>query len=136
MVKKNLIVCIIDDDDIHQYIMQTAINGVVEVKKIIPFLSAGEALHFLSDVISDVEKIPDIIFLDLNMPEMDGREFLAELTPFFNRLAKKPKIWVLSSSTLKSDVEIKLEFPIIESYFIKPLGIEEIHEKIKQVSIE
>ena len=126
----SLNVCVVDDDDIHQYVMETTLEDVAQVKHIFGFMSAIEALDYFIENKSKSDKLPDILFLDLNMPGMDGREFLAALNTHYKHLAKQPHIWVLSSSTLKADLEIANEYPIVNKYFTKQISYEEIQDQI------
>jgi CheY-like chemotaxis protein len=66
--------------------------------------------------------MPDILFLDLNMPVLDGWQFLQE----FGMLEKKIKmpIYILTSSNYEGDLIKSKEFDVVKGYIVKPLSKE------------
>lgn len=72
--------------------------------------------------------LPDYIFLDVRMPEMDGFQFLEEL----NNLPKEPLkyicVFMLSSSLDQKDIVRSQQFPMVKSFLSKPLDIQTIKE--------
>lgn len=91
---------LIDDDEDDQEIFVTAASAVSESVRCIAILDAREALRKLSDK----EINPDVIFLDLNMPIMNGQQFLSELKKHHELRAIPVIIFSTSSShhTIKS----------------------------------
>ena len=73
--------------------------------------------------------LPDIIFLDLNMPVMDGWEFLNEFLKIKNNLNKKITLYVVSSSIDPRDLERVKSFNMVTDYLIKPIELKKF-EKI------
>jgi CheY-like chemotaxis protein len=100
------------------------LEGVFEEKEILTFLSAKEALHSLTQC-SD-EEIPDIILLDLNMPEMDGWQFLNALAPYESRFKERCRIYILTSSIVFSDEAKAKENPMVSGIIHKPISAENI----------
>jgi CheY-like chemotaxis protein len=122
------IACIIDDDSINQFIIKRVIEDHNFTKKIIPFLNGREAIDYLSDNINVLENLPDLIFIDINMPVMNGWDFL-EL--FKNlKFPKKILIYLLSSSIDKTDFEKSKTFQEVTGYLLKPLKNEQLIEII------
>ena len=115
-------VLLIDDDATTNFIHKIVLNkvGIEEVY---------EALNGL-DAINHLEKsCPDIIFLDINMPLMDGWEFLEEKER--KELCKNVKIVMLSSSIRSEDKKKAESYFSVIAYFEKPLNVEKI-EELKQ----
>jgi CheY-like chemotaxis protein len=104
-MKKIKAVLLIDDDEPTNFIHKKIIQGTDLVEAIHIAHSGQEALNFLSR--KDNEKpIPDLIFLDINMPAMDGWEFLAQYKMLTNTATEKIIIVMLTTS-LNPDDEMK-----------------------------
>lgn len=117
-------VMLIDDSEIDNFINQKMIEGCNIAEKIYIHTSSKSALEFLKNIerTSDVTKnlIPEIIFLDINMPIMDGFQFLDE----FDKLSesfKSVKVVMLTTSINPSDIERSSKNKYIIKYINKPL---------------
>ena len=135
-MSKPLIICIIDDDDVYQFTITKAIKKNSIVKKILVFSDGKEGIDFLIDNIANVEDIPDIIFLDINMPIMDGWQFLEEYVKLKPRVGKKVTIYMISSSVDPVDVTRAKAMSEISDYLIKPIKSEQVSEIIEKIKSE
>ena len=79
MVKKLPIIGIIDDDTIYHFILTSIINKNKLAESILSFLDGEKAIQYLTENKMNNEKIPDVLFLDVNMPIMDGYEMAQSL---------------------------------------------------------
>lgn len=123
---------LIDDTDIDQKLYQRVLKRSGLVEEVIPFLYADEALEFLRSNAS--EKI-DLIFLDINMPRMNGFEFLEAATREFGDTFAHVVIVMLTTSLAPEDRERAAEFEIVRDFINKPLTIEHVRhaaELVKQ----
>jgi CheY-like chemotaxis protein len=127
---KPFIICIVDDDNIYQFTTTRTIQTHKLAKKILLFSDGEEALQFLSDNIGNRETLPDIIFLDINMPIMDGWQFLEEYIMIKPKIGKKITIYMISSSVDPVDVERAKKINEISDYIVKPINPEMLKEII------
>jgi CheY-like chemotaxis protein len=130
-MSKPFIICIIDDDDVYQYTVTRAIEHNKLAKKILVFSDGEEAIQFLVDNISKNENLPDVIFLDINMPIMDGWQFLEEYVNLKPRIGKKITIYLVSSSVDSADLDKAKKISEISDYIIKPIKQEMLKEIIE-----
>lgn len=126
---KNKITYVIDDDKLSIKLMSMLIAKNNFCEEIISFHNPQNALDELKNNATNPSKLPDVILLDLNMPILDGWQFLDEF--ILVEFAKKIIVFIVSSSIDPSDLEMAKNYPIIKDYIIKPLS----SEKLKQASL-
>jgi CheY-like chemotaxis protein len=96
------------------------------------YKSAEEALGWLRNI--NGEGAPDIIFLDLNMPEIDGFSFLKNFKDLPEKIKVKSKIVVLTSSNSSKDREQAFSFKNVIQFITKPLKQADIEELRKLIT--
>lgn len=110
---------IIDDDEILVMLMKMLVkrNAHYEVSE--EFFNGQEAIDHLREVIKGEGKLPKVIFLDLNMPLMDGWQFLEE----FVKLPIKEEIpvFIVTSSIDPADIDNAKKYPAVKDYIQKPV---------------
>ena len=84
-------------------------------------LFSSNALRFLDGIRNAPEQIPDYIFLDIRMPEMDGFGFLEEYLLLPNALKEHCIIFMLTSSGDQKDVEKAAQYSYVKKFLRKPL---------------
>jgi len=117
----NIQVCVIDDDEVFQYTIFHTLETHKSVDKIMPFTDGAEAMHYFNEHIDDLCKLPDIIFLDINMPVMDGYTFMNQYIKLIAKIPKKIKIYILSSSVDLADFEKTKKIKEVSNYIVKPI---------------
>jgi len=100
------------------------------------FKNGLEALEYFKIILTNMseEKLPDIIFLDLNMPVMDGWEFLGEFIKIKNQFDKKITLYVVSSSIDPRDLERAKSFNLVTDYLIKPIELKKFEKIFDRVA--
>lgn len=113
--------CIVDDDDLYLTILKKIILHYELCEEIMVFKNGQEAVDFFKSVEDgEDERLPDVIFLDLDMPVLDGWGFLDEY-PQFERVLKDTDIYISSSSKYSVDINRAKSYPFISDYLVKPL---------------
>ncbi|WP_299221570.1 response regulator [uncultured Aquimarina sp.] len=124
-------VCIIDDDNMYVNLVSKIIELKKLSEKVIVFNNGKEALDFFIKSIQEAEEnsVPQVIFLDLNMPIMDGWEFLEEFTKIKDKISKKIDLYVVSSSIDTRDIDRAKSIKVVSDYLTKPIHLDDF-EKI------
>ena len=121
-------VLIIDDDDLSIFLIGLTIEEIPFIKSYKSVTSGWEALEFLEE--SDGQS-PDLILVDLNMPEMDGFEFIQHFEDKFAAENPETKIIVITSSQRENDKAKSLAFKSVRGFIQKPLTEEKIESIFK-----
>ncbi|MEM9341267.1 MAG: response regulator [Bacteroidota bacterium] len=118
-------VLLIDDDDLVNSMNIVMIDHAKFAKKVVAKTSVTEALSFLRNS-CEREDFPEVIFLDLNMPYMDGWDFMDE----FKKIDPKPhtRVVMLTSCISTKDEKKAKSMGEIVAYVPKPLSPELLHQ--------
>jgi len=126
-------ICIVDDDDIYQYTVVRTLKSIDLNKKIIVFSDGEEALNFFIENLNNEKELPDVVLLDINMPIMDGFQFMEEYAKIKPRVGKKINIYMVSSSVDPVDIEKAKNISDISDYIIKPIKPGELKSIIENL---
>lgn len=109
-----------DDDKIFTYGFRklTGIKGLFN--EILDFSNGREAIEYLADP-QNSQHLPDVLFVDINMPVMDGWEFNVAFGEIKSRLPKSITLYNISSSIDLEDISRAKKNPLVADYLLKPL---------------
>lgn len=117
-------VLIVDDEEVDFLIHSKIIKKGNFAEKIVYKSSGTSALEYLKSLIKLGEVLPTHIFVDINMPDMDGFQFLEEYSKLQGIEQYSPAVYILSSSDSSYDKSKAKDIPLITDYIVKPLTLE------------
>lgn len=123
------VIAVVDDDSVYQFTASRTLEATHLAHQILQFQNGSEALSFLR---SAGPAIPDIIFLDINMPITDGWAFLEEFHELKARLNKDVKIYMVSSSIDPRDRNRARNYPEVTDYIEKPISMSKFSELLQK----
>jgi CheY-like chemotaxis protein len=120
-------VLVVDDDDNWCYVTELLLQDCGVGKQIITAKNGLEAIKRLQAIATSAEKLPELIFLDIKMPVMDGFEFLDEVTKSASLDLSHTRIFMYTSSFLPKDKERASQYPVA-GFLTKPLTEEVLRD--------
>lgn len=133
-MNKAPIIALVDDDKVFQLTASRTIKAANLTDRILQFENGEEALAFLKAHASDSESLPDYIFLDINMPFVDGWMFLDDYADLKQLLTKEIRIYMVSSSIDPRDVDRARQNENVREYVIKPVSREKFVELLSRAA--
>ncbi|HEY3405793.1 MAG TPA: response regulator [Ohtaekwangia sp.] len=134
MKTKAPIIALVDDDQIFQLTASRTIKSTQLTDRILQFENGEEALDFLRNNLKNTDNLPDYIFLDINMPFVDGWMFMEDYIGLKNQLPKDILIYMVSSSIDPRDMNRAKQNPEIKQYIIKPVTREKFIELLSNAA--
>ncbi|MEO9459924.1 MAG: response regulator [Lentilitoribacter sp.] len=125
-------VLLIDDDEMDHFFFKRLVSKSPVIEDVICFQYADEALDFLA---KDNRPAISVIFLDINMPRMNGFEFLEEAQRLLpDSFEQKAVVVMVTSSLAPEDQEQAAKFDVIKAYLNKPLDAETLAKVVEDAS--
>ena len=124
---------IIDDDQVYQLVMKRTIEHTGLVKSILQFYDGEEALGFFRNKKELIADLPELILLDINMPFMNGWQFLDEFIKIDFKNKYKSTIFIVSSSSASEDLNKANEYTAVSGYHVKPITKAKFEEMVHSV---
>jgi response regulator RpfG family c-di-GMP phosphodiesterase len=122
------VVCLIDDDEVYQFIFRRQVEISDLASRVLIFSNGQKGFDYLLDSLKNPRDIPNYIFLDINMPIMDGWQFLEEFSSIEDKLTKHVNIYLVTSSIDERDIEKATKFRNVKEYLVKPISENKILE--------
>jgi CheY-like chemotaxis protein len=129
------LILLVDDDDTTNYVNHRTLQRTNAAREIKIFTDGEKALHYLKaaacfPAVPGQEKCPDLIFLDIKMPVMDGFEFLEAYKQLGLDKSAPTKIMMLTSSASFYDLKRLETYEEVKRHFSKPLADQDIKQII------
>src|SRR3954466_8644284 len=115
------IICVIDDNDVYECVMKNSISKLNPNIKILAYLNGEEGIKSIKNMIDKNQPLPDVILLDINMPIMDGWEFMNEFIKIKSKLPRVIPIYLTTSSLDASDIDKAKKYEDITGFLSKPI---------------
>jgi len=127
----NKILCV-DDDSISLTISKLLLKRTGFTNDVVTAVDGSDALDYFKDLFATssdpLADSPSLILLDINMPVMNGWEFLEAYIPLFADKLPQTKVIILSSTIDPEDFSRAKKFPVVAQFVSKPLSVENLAE--------
>ena len=124
----------VDDDPITLMLSKMVLNKASFCNKLVTAKNGEEAILYFENLLITNDNYPKLIFLDLNMPIMNGWEFLDSFTEKeLHHTFKEIKVIILSSTVDPNDIEKSKKYPIVIKFLPKPIN-KEMLESLKDIA--
>ncbi len=122
---------LIDDDQIFQFITDSTLKRINPNISIEKYYDGEQGINSIKERLDTPETLPDIVMLDINMPFMNGWDFLKEYQTINNKIEKTIHIYMLTSSDDPDDIEKAKKISELSGYLIKPVTEVELEVLIR-----
>ncbi|WP_262897999.1 response regulator [Algoriphagus oliviformis] len=130
MCRRKLKVLLVDDDQVMNFVNKRMLEKSGHADTIEVGLGGRMGLELLANKQQKGERFPDLIMLDLNMPEINGWEFLDEYRKFSPQVKSKTLLVMLTSSLDPDDFSSAMNRSEVDEYYVKPLEMSVIEDLV------
>ncbi|WP_051959746.1 response regulator [Sphingobacterium sp. ML3W] len=131
----NRTVTLVDDNAILRVIFSNMIKNFPDFPITVNlFENALDALDYFENKRKTGLSFTDLLFVDINMPFMTGWEMMDRFEMYPVDFLNQMDIYILSSSTSKTDQELILQYPFINGYLPKPIMKSDLYDIIRQLN--
>ncbi len=130
------LIALVDDDEVHQFTLKKQIEFTKLAEEVRIFPDGEEAILFFEENAANPEMLPDVLFLDINMPIMDGWDFTSQYIQIKEALSKETAIFMVSSSIREEDIRRAKNIPEIADYIVKPISSQTLMNLIQNLNFD
>lgn len=127
-MERKLSIMLINDDEVFNFIQRKQLDKIEIEMDIIDFTSPREAKEHLMNV--DEKQLPDVVLLDINMPELNGFEFIDLIDKEYPEILDKLNIFIVTSSLNPTDYNTAQQYKCIKGYYNTPIDLDKIINQI------
>lgn len=128
---------LIDDDEVNNFICMKNVREMKYAERIEAKLTVEEAIaHLRSLLAQGVDHLPRVIFLDLNLPGASGWTFFDRFKELMGNTTFQTRIFILSSSVYRRELDRAAHIPEVSEYIIKPLSKEVLRDLMSRYPAE
>ncbi|WP_461452639.1 response regulator [Mucilaginibacter sp.] len=127
--------CVVEDDELDQRIIKLNLSRINGFGHVLFFKDGERLVNFIKSNITDLVNLPDVIFLDLEMPVMDGWHVLDYLDNVYYRLIKPISVYIISTSVNPIDRNRSMEYHFVREFISKPIYRDKLAAIAVQVNI-
>lgn len=131
MLDKKINLLVIDDDDINIFIIKKIVEKTGYNIDMTAKSNGQLAIDFLKETLANATSLPDLILIDINMPIMNGWEFVEAYEAL--GIPKPIDLYILSSSVYENDIEKTKSYNNVKGFISKPLSMERLIELLKEL---
>jgi len=124
---------VIDDDSTFLFIFRKQIEKLEDINIVNESRNGLEAINYLKNNLNNTGALPDLIALDLNMPVMDGWDFLNEFGKVCEKDSFDAPVCILSSTINQADFDRANSYESVKTFFSKPITSEQL-KTMKKIS--
>src|ERR1700753_4241682 len=114
---------VLDDDAVFHRLVELTAVKTRPFKGVYHYYEAKSLLQYLYTHRNDKANLPDVIFVDLNMPEVNGWQFLDSLQPFSAEVCKPIAVYIVTASVMKDDKARAAMYRMVKDFVVKPISI-------------
>jgi CheY-like chemotaxis protein len=129
MIRNYKLTFIIDDDPVFVLLFKKIMLKIGQFETVLNFENGQLGLDALIEKFNNNEPFPDIIFLDINMPVMDGWEFLKALEKY--KFKDELNIYMVSSSIDPTEIKKSKKFKTVKRFISKPVSASDFLKNLK-----
>lgn len=121
-------VLLIDDNEVDLFITKEILRRFCNPEIITTKNSAKGALEFLESCINSNDDFPDVMFVDIQMPDINGFGFLDRIEKYPDEKFQNCTIYMLTSSNDQRDIDRSYQYKKVEKFITKPLSVKILNE--------
>ncbi len=134
MLDKTINLLVIDDDDINIFIIKKIVEKTGYKISMTAKSNGQLAIDYIKETLENNQTLPQLILIDINMPVMNGWEFVEAYTGL--NVTEDINLYILSSSVYENDIEKTKSYNNVKGFISKPLSLDRLTELLKEVEIK